>query len=136
MESVRLQEQEVELRVKEENKLAGIAPIYVEKVNFPEGFLDNLLDGDRELSFSTWDLLRKSRSNILSVTLDRLSGVSIERARSSKDVSRMPGQCRDLLYGNKFDCQAAWDNVQRSNSFSIKVDVRLPYPTVIIEVTK
>lgn len=121
-----LQDDEVRKRLLAHDRSAGLSPIFQEKVKFPEGFLDNLLDGSDKQSFKQWNLIRRCRKNILSVLIDRTNGVIIEQAQSAKDVKRVSGQCKDLLYGSEQDCEQAWSGVDR-RAVQIKIDVRQPY---------
>lgn len=123
-----MQEHEVKSRISQLNREADIMPVFTEKVNMPEGFVDELFDGDFRSSFAAWNLLRRGRKNVISITISRKDGVLVEQARLANDVRRVDGQCKELLYGSAKSAESAWMGVDR-NVFSIKVDVREAYVT-------
>lgn len=121
---------EVKSRIQEYNRRAGVMPVFEEEVKMPAGFIDRLMDSGHKDSFEAWNLLRRGRQNIISITVDRKEGIVVEQARSSNDVKRAEGQCKTLLYGNKQEAEQAWMGIDR-NVMGIKVDVRQPYVTTV-----
>lgn len=121
-------ETEVKMRIREENRMARINDLENEKVKFPEGFIDNLLGQDQDISWETWKLLRKARKNIISVTVSRENGVTIEHHVSAGNVlgikqGRGDTDANILLYGPELEAQNIWRMVDKEAK-EIKVDLR------------
>jgi len=129
------QEHEVLEKLNEYNKAAGFDPLVpeVEKLKVSDANIDLLLEGKNpEKSFELFDLYRRSKRGIHSITVKRGSPfIFIEYDMNIHPKVDFSKRSHALLYGKRDQSKDFWKSLQLSEEVKyLRIDVRSDFPII------